>query len=328
MGETMPLITTIAEVRANGVKVRAVNNESSVADMELAAQLYLVPVLGADLYAQLLAEYDSPTESTSISGLLWFAQRALAPLAYWLDLPNIQTQISESGVVTTVSDKQDAAHRWEYEQVRENLAVKGCFCLEQMLNYLYSNADDLEWVTPSAYKSIFKTGVEFAQYFPVYQPYRTFESLRPVAKQVEDQYIRNAIGSDYFDYLRDAADPTAEEAKVIAFIKKAVASLTIKTAIETLSVKATTYGFTVMLQSNSELVPQGQSNAPDNQLSLMLTSTERTGINYIREMKKYMDATASETVLADYFASEYYTSAETKAAQVSPNSTYTGIFSM
>jgi hypothetical protein len=324
----MPLITTIAEVRANGVKVRAVNNESSIADMELAAQLYIVPITGADLYAELLAEYTSPTEDTTIHGLLLKAQRALAPLAYWLDLPNIQTQISESGVVTTVSDKQDAAHRWEFEQVRENLAVKGCFALELMIAFLYENADDLEWVPDETFKSIFKTGVDFSKYFPLSQPYRTFESLRPIVKQVEDQYIRNAIGSDYFDFLRDAAEPTAEESKVIQFIKKAVANLTIKTAIEALSVKFTGTGFTVMLQSNSELVAQGQSNAPDNQLSLMLTSSERAGINYIREMKKYMDATASETILADYFTSEYYTSAEAQAAAVNPNSTRNGIFSM
>jgi hypothetical protein len=322
----MPLLNTIAEVRDNGVKVRATNNTSSIADMDLAAQLYLVPVLGATLYTALLNEYTTPTVDTMINALLVKAQRALAPLAYWLDLPNIQSQISESGVVTTVSELQQSAHRWEYEQVRENLAVKGCFSLEMMIAFLYEHADDLTWAPPFFYKSIFKTGIEFAQYFPVFQPYRCFESLRPIAKQCEDQYIRNSIGSDYFDYLRDLSNPSTEEAAVIEFLKKAVANLTIKTAIETLSVKATTYGFTVMLQGNSDLAPQGQTNAPDNQLSLMLTSTERTGINYVREMKKYMDATASSSVLSDYYNGDYYTSAAAQAAKVNTNSTRKGIY--
>lgn len=322
----MPIVTTIEEVRANGVKVRYINNDSSIADMELAAQMYLVPILGDDLYAALEAEYAAPTSETIMNGLLWFAQRALVPLAYWLDLPNIQTQISESGVVTTLSDKQEAAHRWEFEQARESLSVKGCFCLESMLKYLYGNATALTWAPTSAWQCIFKTGVEFAQYFPVYQPFRSFESLRPVAKQCEDQYIRNSIGSDYFDTLRDKTTPTTEEAKVIDLIKKAVANLTIKTAIETISVKASTHGFTVMLQNNSELTTQGQSNAPDNQLSLMLTSTERTGLNYVRELKKYMNSVAGDSVLADYFLSDYYTSPETSASAEKPNASRKGIF--
>jgi hypothetical protein len=324
----MPLITTIAEVKANGVKVRNINSDSSLADMELAAQLYLVPVLGADLYADLLEEYTSPTTNTPIHELLLKAQRAVAPLAYWLDLANIQTQITESGVATQVSNNQEAAHRWEFEQVKESLAVKGCFALELMIAFLYENAVDLSWEPPIAYTCIFKTGLEFNQYFPLSQPYRTFESLRPIAKQVEDQYIRNSIGSDYFDFLVNLESGTAEELKVIDYLKKAVANLTIKTAVETLSVEVSTTGVTVMLSRNPDLTVQGKENAPAQQLSMLLTSTERTGVNYLREMKKYMDTVATDSVLADYFISEYYTSAAVKAAKVNPNSTRNGIFSM
>lgn len=323
----MALITTIEEVRANGVKVRFINSQSSIADMDLAGQMFLVPVLGQAMYDALQSEYDTPGDIL-LGALLQRAQRALAPLAFWLDLPNIQSQISESGVVTVVSDNQQAAHRWEFEQIRESLSRKGCFALEIMMAFAYDNATILAWTPPSPIVCIFKTGVEFCRYFPVYQAYRCFESLRPIIKQVEDQYIRNSIGSDYFDTLRDKASPTTQEAAVLEYIKKAVANLTIKTAIEALSVKVGYYGFTVALQGNADLVQQGEQNAPDNQLSLMLASTERTGINYIREMKKYMDAVASSSVLAYYYSSIYYTSPEDRAAQVDPNSTRTGIFSM
>src|SRR3954451_11719256 len=142
----MPLITDITTVRANGVNVQFINDNSSIADMTAAELKYIEPILGADLYQLLLQE---PTGETSgFDELRLKVQRALAPLAYYLDLPNIQAQITDRGAATFTSENMRPLHRWEYEALRESLADKGSFALEKLLEHLNQHKADYGWQTP------------------------------------------------------------------------------------------------------------------------------------------------------------------------------------
>jgi hypothetical protein len=314
----MALITDIATARQY-VKVNFTNGESSLADMSAADARFLVPVLGQTLYNTLLSSLTNPTYATLID----LCRKAVAPLAYWMDLPNMQTQITDRGVGTFTSNNMDSAHRWEFEQLRESLAEKGCWALEQLLQHLYDNATTYTWTPADEYKLIFLTGKEFYKYFPVFQPYRTFETLRQQVRQVEDNYVRVLIGDDFFEELRDKANPSAAEKKAIAAMKKAVANLTIKKALEVLPIKISEYGLTVMLSRNPDRTMQGEENAPTPQLSLMYKSVERDGETYLLKLKNYLDATASVSVFTNYFNSDFYSAPTT--VKTDRNSTRVGI---
>jgi hypothetical protein len=299
----MPLIIDISTARQY-VKLDFTNSESSLAFMNNADDRFLVPVLGQELYDLVVSE--SNVTDSAYATLIELCRKAVAPLAYWLELPNIQVRITDKGIGTTASQNMESAHRWEFESLRDQLADKGCWAMEQLLQHLYDNATTYNWTSPDEYKLIFLTGKEFYKYYPVFQPNRTFEALRPLVRQVEDNCIRNLIGDDFFEELRDKAAPTDEEKKAIAYIKKSVANFTIKSAIETLPVKLSVYGFTVVLSSNSDMPNQGDQHAPSDQLSLLYKSVDRDGGMYLLGLKNYLDNNASESVFATYFAGDYY----------------------
>ena len=320
------------------------NNTSSLADFIAAETKFLLPVLGQDIYNILLDEAD--VTDSDFADLIEYARRVVGPLAYWLDLGTMQTKITDTGIGTFVNTNMDASHRWEYEQLKNSLADKGCMALDMMLQHLFENKEYYDWSIPDERKIFFKNGKDFNTYFPVYQCWRVFESFVPLITQVEDQYIRSTIGDEFFEELRDKYLPltsadeknedtgddatalTAEETKAVDLIKKAVANLTIKKACEILPVRISDYGFTTELTRNPEMVQQGQANAPANQLSLLYTSVERTGESYLVKLTDYLNATASDTIFATYFASSFYVSPDEAALVANPNTLRASVFGL
>ncbi|HRH59052.1 MAG TPA: hypothetical protein PL045_00670 [Chitinophagaceae bacterium] len=322
----MALITTIEQVRSAGVRVMFINDSSSIADMENAEERFIEPVLGSDLYKDL----QDNISADEYADLLNRVRKALAPLAYWLELPSIATVISDSGVNSLESQNMQPVPRWKFEALREELADKGMYHLDKLLQYLWENKEDLEWTPPATYNGIIKTAKEFANIVTLFQPWRTFESLRIIMQQVEDNYIRSTIGDDFFEELRDVQLPEDEEnwsdeekaqAAAIKLIKKCVANLTIKNAVEVLQVKISPAGFTVLLTEANDSPQQGEAAANNQQTGLLYDNVKKVGESALVKLKSYLDTTASDSIFSTYKNSDFYTAPEVKAAAVDPNST-------
>lgn len=303
----MAAIITNKETVLEYVRINFINDNSSLPDFERAAQRYLVPIIGQDLYDALADDFESDPP------LLAKCRAVVAPLAYLMDLPIIHAQITDSGLKTASTENLQAAHRWEYNKIEEHLADKGAFAIEDLLKYLFANeAANLLWTDSEEYAEatslIFKTAGEFNKYFRVYQPYRTFWALRAMILEAEDQYISSTIGEDFFTELKELDVPDANEKKAITLLKKATAQLAIVKAIEKLSVIITEKGFTVQLTAgNADAANAGDASAKDNQLSLLYSSCEKDGNNYLVKLQEFLNATASAALFTTYFNSEFYT---------------------
>jgi hypothetical protein len=298
----MPLITTISEVK-DYVKVNFTNERSSLPNMTRAEERFLLPILGQTLYNAVIAV---PTASPVTDELITYCKYAVAPLAYLLELPFIQTQLTDTGLRTAENENYTAAHKWEFEKIAAALEEDGCWALERLIKYLYANASTYSWTPTDEYKIIFKHAEEFKKYFPLHQPFRTFENLRPLITQIQDQYIITSIGETFFEELRTYAAADANTLKAILLLKKAVANLTIMRAVEVMSVRVTREGFTVQL-SDSETASTAQANAPENQLSMTRNQCQLNGESYLNELKEFLNDTATASVFATYFDSDYYT---------------------
>jgi len=299
----MAIVTTLQQVKEAGLKIMFTNNMNTLADMRAAERKYILPLTGADLLSILQT---APLDS-KYNELLSIAQRAEAYLAYYLDLPTLQVQIGDNGLSTFANTNRQAAHRWEYKEMQEMLESKGCEALEEMLELLHAKRTELGWQMPAAYQSFFITGKDFATYFNIYQPYRTFELLRPVVRQVEDQYIIATTGAELYQALLATTAPKPLEAQAITLIKKALAQLTIKTAIEILPVKISAYGFTVLLSDSAERPNGGEEQAPASLMSLTLASCERSGNTYLSQLRLLLDSNASADIFPEYLNSVLYT---------------------
>lgn len=319
----MPVITTHQQLKQY-VKVSFTASNSSLPDIVAAENTFIVPIIGSDL----LAESILAAQNSVKAKLCDLIRAAVAPLAYWLDLATLHVQIGDGGLGVNRSENQDPVHRWEYEQLKESLAEKGAAALEAMMQFLYANKQDLEWTIPEGYGSIIKTADEFKKYYFIHQPYRTFEMLRPLLNEVEDQYLISSIGQETFTLLKDYSE---EDAVIIAaqkLLKKAAVHYTINKAVELLPIKITVNGFTVALKEQNEKADQGHAIAPDNQFSRLADSTLNNANAYMKQLRDLLDEKATAELFADYKSSKYYTSPTAKASEVSRNEGREGIFGM
>lgn len=306
------------------VRINFINDISSYPDFEASEERYLLPVLGASLYALVkgLADDDTiieaPTaEQLQNTELLRRCRAVVVPTAYLLDMAISHVQMTDSGLRTISTDNMPAAHRWEYNELKEYLSDKGSFAIESLIRFLFLHKDYYtEWTESSEFKEInsfvFKTGEEFAKYFSTRQPHRLFWELRPLIREVEDFYIASQIGSPFLQELKSLQAPSALEAQAIELIKKSVAQTVIVKAVEKLAVKITDKGFVVMLSStNSDAANSGDLSARDPQLSLLYQSCERSGDAYLLQLQEHLDKHASALIFKTYYESAHYTKAVT-----------------
>ncbi len=298
------LVTNIATVRKY-MKVTFVNQSAMMPDFEAAQKKHIVPILGKALYT--IVETEAKTLPEEPSELLRLVLRATIPLAYFNDLAMVATQITDNGVGITSGANFQNAPRWQYLELKKTLEDKGCAALEELLIFLNEELPEtITWTVPDNYDLLLNTGKTFNQYYPIAQPYRTFESLRPLAKAIETDLILPILGQEFFDTLRTNETPSTLEKQVLQLTKKAIAYLTIKLAAELLPVNISADGFTVALTHNSDQPNQGQQQASENQMSALVNSCDAQGKGYLSTLTDLINAKASETVLPIYFASECY----------------------
>src|SRR5688500_2199448 len=94
----MALIKTIPEVQSY-VRVNFANANSSLPNMDEAEEKYIAPLIGRAVYDDVVTKYDAGDTSDEFKALLTRIQAAVAPLAYYLELPLINTQITDIGLM-------------------------------------------------------------------------------------------------------------------------------------------------------------------------------------------------------------------------------------
>lgn len=298
-----PLIDNITRAKKY-VRLPFINNTTELADFVAAQKRYILPILGKPLYTTVETEaVGNGTPSTLLDAVL----RAVAPLAYAIDLPNMNIKISDVGVGQTSTDNFTPAPRWAFLQLREMLFDKGADGLEELLILLNEDKPEgVTWAIPDTFNTVIKTGKEFTTFYPIYQPYRTFESLRPVVKLVTDETIIPAIGEPFLTALLAKASPSADEKAAMLLIKKCVAQLTIAKAAAMLPVRISAEGWTVALLQNNEQNNQGQAQAPAIQMQAMTDAAKASGEGYLQSLFRLLNTKAASNVFAEYFTSDLY----------------------
>lgn len=271
----------------------------SMPDMDAAERKFLIPILTQPVFDALQSQVDDNT--ITWASLLNICRAAAAPLAVWLDLPFRQAQLSDRGL----SSDDNAAHQWEFVRVETALVNKGMAALEDLIDHLILNATTYNWANEGVKESFIRTANEFDNFVYLHQPNLTFQQLKPLMREVEDHYIKAAIGDDFFAELRDKANPTVNEQKAIRLIKKIIAQFTVVRAVERLPVRITPSGLMASLQNNTE--GNTETPAAGSAIDRLMKSANREGNAYQMELMQLLNTYASDSVFTTFFNSEYYT---------------------
>lgn len=306
----MPLVKDFATFKKY-VKYNFTSEDiGSLLDTGPAERKHILPLLGATLYNGLLAQVDA--NAITQPALLDVVRAAVVPLTVYNELPTLQTQLGDTGMRTILSENSQAAHRWEFNEVKDYLEDKGCEGLDQLIVHLYENKVALAWTAPETMGLVFKTGSEFTKFYALKYPHRTFLTLVELVNEVQDQYIGATIGDAFFKALMAKDDPNADEKEAISLIKKSVANLTAMKAIEKKPVRITNEGLFVLLAGNNSDDKNAKAETASlAQLNVQRNAVERDGESYLQRLKMFLDSKAAADKFETYFGSSYYTAPTT-----------------
>lgn len=293
----MALIKTIAEIRAVIPRMSSLSNTANLPNVDKAARLHIVPVIGKALYNEMEAAYNA-TMSAEQTKLLKHIQLPLAAFALLGDLAFIHAVITDNGIRTNSNPNMEAAHRWEYKELEDALKTYAADGIEILLDHLYENKTSFaSWTNSNEFKELdaflIKSGTEFSKYYTLSQPLRTFWNLKPTIDLVEENYLASVFGRDLVKWIKDQEEIliniTGAQIDVKKDLKKAVAYLTIKHAGETLAVQFGADGFTVMAGGGSrESTTDGKAPAGAIELNKKLEAANRDGQNYLKKVVMYL----------------------------------------
>lgn len=297
----MALLKTVVELRSLLPRlVSSLSNSAGLPNFDKAQRKYLVPICGKALITDLQTKYaaNPQTLSSLETELVKHIQLPLAAYGVIDDMAFIQSNMTDNGFRTVSLDKMPAAHRWEYNEIRNTLSDYAMDGVEILLDFLFDNkASFPSWTGSAEYLVLdgffIKSGTDFAKQYPLYQPLYTYWTLKPIMQDVEENYLAPTLGRDLLAWVKmqDTIEITVSGSPVDVkkFLKKAVAMLTIKHACEHFTPRFDKNGFTVInTGSSDDDSATGRSAASGPQIAAKMQACDRDGQNYLSKAASYL----------------------------------------
>jgi len=321
------LVKTIAEVQefirvGNGLDIKTLLPALNEVEMQ-----DLTFYLGADLLAEIIAEKNANSYTPRIAKLAPYVIAAHACLAVWKAGPEIEVLVSDNGILRQETTTEKAAFGGQVKRFRDVAADRGFKAVDQFLLILERYTQDYpEWLESQYYeqkKGLFiRSASEFeAAGESLNGSSLTFQSLRPLIRDIQEQTIKAVLPSDFYDELLTELDDDdlSEDNKFILsnYLAPAIAKLTIEEALTTLPVEVSHSGVNV-----NQLELAGDSRTA-KLADISLIEKKAWGLRgrgqyYLSLMKEYLNTHASSSKYPLWFGSDRY--AKTLQAQIQEES--------
>lgn len=297
----MALIRTIQVAKAALPRVLSnISNSALLPDVQSAEIKYLVPLIGFSQYDIINGKINAdPVETLTDAeaALLPYIRRVVAIYAYHDDLGTDNAKITDIGIRSTETANMPRVFGWQYKELKNTLQSKAFDATEVLLRFLNENITDYPaWSSSDEYKEfnslIIKSGTDFDKHYKLWQPLRTYYSLKALIDEVQEDFLKPAIGKTLLQYFIAAEGLTEDEVSLLKLLKKATVYKTIKKAAQHYSVRFDANGFTILSatgdQENSDNAGRSDTTNAFNSglLDLKISSCEIDGDTYLAKAKK------------------------------------------
>lgn len=321
------LVTTIAEVQeyirvGNGLDIKTLLPSLNEVEMQ-----ELTFYLGADLLAEIIAEKDANSYTPRIEKIAPYVIAAHACLAVWKGGPEIEVLVSDNGIIRTESNNEKSAYGGQVMRFRAVAADRGFKAVDQFLLILERYTQDYpEWLESQYYeqkKGLFiRSASEFeAAGESIKGSSLTFQALRPIIRDIQEQRIKDALPADFYEELLTQLDEDSltPDNKLLldTYLNPAIAKLTIEEALTTLPVEVSHSGVNV---NQLELAGDARTSklADISLIEKKAWTLQGRGGFYLSNMKEYLNTNASATKYPLWFDSDNYS--KTLKAQIEEES--------
>jgi len=171
---------------------------------------YVKPIIGEDLIELLEVYKTSGQEGTSpvTDKLMKLVRRVMSNFAYYIAIPMLDVIASDNGFIVVTSQNEAPASKARVENLRKGLQSLGYRSQESLLQYLEDNEDSFpEWKTSDAYtrqtEFLINSAKELQLYIDINTSRLKFISLKPLIRNAEEMFIRQAISVDLYERIKE-----------------------------------------------------------------------------------------------------------------------------
>jgi len=296
------LFNNVTELKSSlGTVHKNLNPDTLLSFIGQAEALYLVPMLGEGLVAQLgnLPAEAPPAHLVALRG------KFRAALAYYVVLeaaPFLSVAFGELGISEQSTQGAAPSRQWVYYNFVEAAAAAGDKLLDLALAWLDTHAADYaEELDSAEYRSrkrlLISSAAQLGEYVATAGSRRFFQALLPTLRRVEDFDIADLLGDELLEQLRDGLaggeEPRAETRKLLGLVRPVLAHRAIAQGVLSLSVALT--GTSLRLLSDNEAVRQRLA-APPEALSALSQQATAHADRYQAKLAAHLDALSPAAV--------------------------------
>lgn len=289
----MALTKTIDEVKeALPNFVSNLSDAASLPNLANAEYKYLVPLCGIDLYNDISDKYNNTPGSMTADevSLLKFMRVVSLCYAFKDGLASGYLTFTDNGITKMSQAGTTELRKWEYEKIDSELLTAAYDGTEVLLSFMLEKAFAL-WLASDEYAKfkelLIRTGTAFDDLYKLFQPNRTFFSIRSAVADAQELYLVEGIGEDLLEYLRDLASPTDALVKALGFLKKALAFFTIRRCTEHYNVRFSDSGFTVASDTGIDAANEfGRRDAGDKTIEIKMRACEESGQTFLSKARQ------------------------------------------
>lgn len=186
------------------------------APLRNAFEMFIRPLLGDAMTADLVTYYTAPDATDKQKRLLQLAQRANAYLALWYDYAELNVLISDAGMRRQESDTSKSLYKYQEQNLKTGWKDKGFNALDDLLSFLEKEAETFPnfKVSPNYTTSkteIVRNAADIDRYYFINNSRIIYLRLRPHLRTVVDTIIAARLGETYTALITELAKPAPEE---------------------------------------------------------------------------------------------------------------------
>ncbi len=291
------LINTVEQIREH-VPISAMTEYETLKPAIAAAERqYIIPVLGQDLYDEMIALDD--TASDKQKELLVLLRSSLANLSMFKGFDTMNVIFDESGFKR--ASESATLYRYQEENLKNGFKEEGFNGIDLVLEYLQANIADFEkFKSSSFYKemkgSFFPTTRHFNDIYNINNSRLVFLQIYRFIDRVIDFEIIPVLGRTLYDKLiaemmKEPADnPDANLLALVSYIRKPLAYLAMSAAINEIGMQMTDKGFYFENQVSNSSSNIETTLITGDQAAVIRHNAQVTGERYKNNLLEYLKA--------------------------------------